>query len=91
MLPKEASEAGVRRIADATPLAETDTDPKDDVEQFLEGLRHAWKEGEPRPTSRSPPPAPRGRRRPDPLAAVTTELRAWFDEDQSQTGRAPDV
>ena len=35
----------------------------------------------------SAPPAPRGRRRPDPLAAVTTELRAWFDEDQSQTGR----
>ena len=33
------------------------------------------------------PPIPRGRRRPDPLAAVTAEIRAWFDEDPSQTGR----
>ena len=29
-----------------------------------------------------------GRRRPDPLVAVTAELRAWFDADPSQTGRA---
>jgi hypothetical protein len=81
------AQARLAALADATPFAEADTDPKNDVEQFLEGLRHAWKEGEPRPTSRSKPPAPRGRRRPDPLAAVTNELRAWFDEDQSQTGR----
>jgi hypothetical protein len=81
------AQARLAALADATPFAETDTDLKADVEQFLEGLRHAWKEGEPRPTSRSTPPAPRGRRRPDPLAAVTNELRAWFDEDQSQTGR----
>lgn len=33
------------------------------------------------------PKAKRGRRRPDPLAAVTDELRAWFDADPSQTAR----
>jgi len=74
-------------LADATPLPEAAADPKEDVELFLEGLRHAWKEGETRPTSRRRPPEPRGRRRPDPLAAVTNDLRTLFDEDQSQTGR----
>jgi hypothetical protein len=54
---------------------------------FLSGLRHAWKEGEVRPTSRKKPPAPRGRRRPDPLAKVTDDLKAWLHEDPSQTGR----
>ena len=29
----------------------------------------------------------RGRRRPDPLASVTEELRTWFDADPSQTAR----
>ena len=29
----------------------------------------------------------RGRRRPDPLVAVTAQLRAWFDADPSRTGR----
>ena len=38
-------------------------------------------------TSRKKPPIPRGRRRPDPLAKVTDDLKAWFDEDPSQTGR----
>lgn len=81
------AQARLAALADATPFAEKDVDPKAEVELFLEGLRHAWKEGEARPTSRRKPPAPRGRRRPDPLAAVTNDLRAWFDEDQSQTGR----
>jgi hypothetical protein len=74
-------------LADATPSPEGDSNPKADVADFLNGLRHAWKEGEVRPTSRRKPPAPRGRRRPDPLATVTDDLKAWFDEDQSQTGR----
>jgi len=58
-----------------------------DVERFLSGLRNAWKEGEVRPTARRRPPAPRGRRRPDPLAAVMNELRAFFEETPAQTGR----
>ena len=81
------AQARLAALADATPPPEAAADPKADVELFIEGLRHAWKEGEARPTSRRKPPAPRGRRRPDPLAAVTNDLRTLFDEDQSQTGR----
>lgn len=74
-------------LADAKPAGDTDVATGVDVEQFLEGLRHAWKEGEVRPTSRRKPSAPRGRRRPDPLAKVTDDLRALFDADMAQTGR----
>jgi hypothetical protein len=87
LLDVRQAQARLTALADAAPLAEDDVDPKAAVEQFLDGLRHAWKEGEARPTARRKPPAPRGRRRPDPLAAVTSELRAWFDQDQSQSGR----
>jgi len=73
-------------LADAMPFFESDGNPKADVEAFLNGLRHAWKEDEIRPTSRKKPPIPRGRRRPDPLAKVTDDLKAWFDEDPSKTG-----
>ena len=38
-----------------------------------------------RPTAQPKPK--RGRRRPDPLAQVTAQLRAWFDADPSRTGR----
>src|SRR5947209_1855587 len=48
------------------------------LEQFLAGLRTAWKEGEVRPTARHKPKATRLRRRPDPFAAVDAQLRAWF-------------
>ena len=81
------AQARLVMLADAAPSAESGVDAKSDVEQFLEGLRHAWKEGEVRPTARKRPPVPRGRRRPDPLASVTTDLRKWFDEDKSQTRR----
>ena len=40
-----------------------------------------------RPTSQPKRKAKRGRRRPDPLAAATDELRAWFDADPVSTGR----
>ncbi len=81
------AQARLVALADAKPPAETDVADGVDVEQFLEGLRHAWKEGEVRPTSRRKPSAPRGRRRPDPLAKVTADLRAWFDADMARTGR----
>lgn len=81
------SQARLTAMADATSFSESDRHPKADVADFLDGLRHAWKEGEVRPTARRRPPAPRGRRRPDPLVSVTEEIKAWFDEDQSQTGR----
>lgn len=81
------AQARLVALADAMPADDTDVADRVDVEQFLEGLRHAWKEGEVRPTSRRKPSAPRGRRRPDPLAKVTDDLRALFDADMAQTGR----
>jgi hypothetical protein len=81
------AQARLVALADAKPADDTVVADGVDVEQFLEGLRHAWKEGEVRPTSRRKPSAPRGRRRPDPLAKVTDDLRALFDADMAQTGR----
>ncbi len=81
------AQARLAALADAMPSTESDTSPKADVEQFLKGLRHAWKAGEVRPTSCRKPPVPRGRWRPDPLAEVTHDLRTWFDGDGAQTGR----
>ena len=56
------------------------------LEQFLFGLRTAWREGEVRPTSRPKEKAKRGRRRPDPFAAVTAQVHDWF-----QGGAVADV
>jgi hypothetical protein len=51
------------------------------LEQFLSGLRTAWKEGEVRPTRQPKEKVKRGRRRPDPLIAVTPQLREWFEAE----------
>jgi len=80
------AQARLIALADATPAADGD-DAKADVANFLHGLRTAWKEGEIRPTSRKKSGVPRGRRRPDPLAKVTDDLKSWFDENPAQTGR----
>ena len=80
------SQARLATLTDTGSFNDESATRQADVEDFLSGLRHAWKEGEVRPTSRRKPPVPRGRRRPDPLARVTDELKAWFLEDQSQTG-----
>lgn len=87
LLEIRQAQARLVALSDVNPSVESDVAAKADVEQFLTGLRHAWKEGEVRPTSQRKPSAPRGRRRPDPLAKVTGDLRAWFDEDLAQTGR----
>jgi hypothetical protein len=58
------------------------------LEQFLSNLRTAWKEGEVRPTARAKAKAKRLRRRPDPFATVSEQLRGWFDAEPKQTGRA---
>ena len=81
------AQARLVALADANPADDIDVADGVEVAQFLEGLRHAWKEGEVRPTTRRKPSAPRGRRRPDPLAKVTDDLRALFDADMAQTGR----
>jgi hypothetical protein len=57
------------------------------LNSFVAGLRTAWQDGEVRPTSQPKPKAKRGRRRPDPLAAVTDDLRSWFEADPSLSGR----
>ncbi len=57
------------------------------LEEFLSGLRTAWREGEVRPTSRPKETAKRGRRRPDPLVAVTAQLRGWFEAEPWRTAR----
>ena len=56
------------------------------LETFVTNLSTAWQNGEVRPTSQAKPKTKRGRRRPDPLAAVIDELRTWFDAQLS--GRA---
>ncbi len=57
------------------------------LEEFLSSLRMAWREGEVRPTSRPKEKAKRGRRRPDPLMAVTAQLRDWFEAEPWRTAR----
>jgi hypothetical protein len=55
------------------------------LDMFLTGLRTAWQNGEVRPTARSKPKTKRGRRRPDPLLAVTPTLEAWFKAEPWRT------
>jgi hypothetical protein len=57
------------------------------LEEFLSGLRTAWREGEVRPTSRPKEKVKRGRRRPDPLVAVTAKLQGWFEAEPWRTAR----
>ena len=57
------------------------------LEQFLFGLRTAWREGEVRPTSRPKEKAKPGRRRPDPFAAVTAQVHEWFKVEPWRTSR----
>ena len=83
-----AAQSALVAIADGTPHAEDAAAGEGSLERFLEALRHAWKEGEARPVARAKPKAPRGRRRPDPLATVTVDLHAWFEERPDISGRA---
>jgi hypothetical protein len=62
-------------IADRPALEETAKPTSPTLEQFLSGLRTAWREGEVRPTSVAKAKPKRSRRRPDPFAAVTAELQ----------------
>jgi len=69
--------AGAERAAVTAPT----------LEEFLAGLRTAWREGEVRPTAQAKPKAKRGRRRPDPFAAVTARLHEWFAAEPWRTSR----
>jgi hypothetical protein len=74
-------------IADKPVTADAAKPTAPTLEQFLAGLRTAWKEGEVRPTARQKPKATRLRRRPDPFAAVDAQLRAWFEAEPWRTSR----
>jgi hypothetical protein len=74
-------------IADGPALGETAKPTSPTLEQFLSGLRTAWREGEVRPTSVVKAKPKRSRRRPDPFAAVTAELRGWFEAEPWHTSR----
>jgi hypothetical protein len=74
-------------IADKPALGETAKPTSPTLEQFLSGLRTAWREGEVRPTSVAKAKPKRSRRRPDPFAAVTVELQGWFEAEPWHTSR----
>jgi hypothetical protein len=81
------AQARLVEIADQPVVEAPSTERAPTLEQFLASLRTAWRCGEVRPTSRSKETKKRGRRRPDPFAAVTAELRIWFDAEPWRTSR----
>jgi len=74
-------------ISDRSGLVERAAPSEPALEEFLKGLRTAWREGEVRPTARARPVAKRGRRRPDPFVQVTARLHEWFLASPSLTAR----
>jgi hypothetical protein len=74
-------------IADRPALGEMAKPTSPTLEEFLSSLRTAWKDGEVRPTIIAKAKPKRLRRRPDPFAAVTTELREWFETEPWHTSR----
>ncbi len=74
-------------IADRPTADEATPSAAPTMEQFLAGLRTAWREGEVRPTSKPKEKAPRGRRRPDPFVTVTALMRERFEAEPWRTSR----
>src|SRR6185312_4690455 len=74
-------------IADKPSNGVTAASAAPTLKQFLSGLRSAWKEGQVRPSARAKPKIRRLRRRADPLAAVSEQLRVWFEAEPERTGR----
>src|SRR3546814_14280554 len=84
-LPTAAQQRLVE-IADLPASALPEDVAPTSLDQFLMGVRTAWKAGEVRPTAKRKPPVPRGRRRPDLSAAVTSQMAAWCDPAPWLTG-----
>ena len=82
-----AAQEHLVEIADRPATVEAAAPSAPTIEQFLSGLRTAWQEGEVRPTNKPKAKAPRGRRRPDPLARVTELLRESFEAEPWRTSR----
>ena len=74
-------------IADRSVLSEPAASPAPTLEEFLSGLRTAWRSGEVRPTAQPKAAAKRTRRRPDPFATASERLREWFEAEPWRTGR----
>ena len=74
-------------IADTAPADLVLENGATPLDAFLEGLRIAWRGGEVRPTARAKPTAKRERRRPDPILAVSVELKTWWDAEPWRTSR----
>lgn len=75
-------------VADATGTSAVSADPAPrPLEAFLSSLRTLWQSGDARPTASDKPGLKRERRRPDPLIAVTEQLKRWFEEEPWRTGR----
>lgn len=72
-------------VADAMP-AEGPSSPLP-LDAFMASLQTLWQGSEARPTAKEKQSPKRGRRRPDPLIAVTDQLRVWFEDDPAKTGR----
>lgn len=82
-----AAQQRLAGIADQPPVEGSEVPAAPTLEQFLLGLRTAWQEGEVRPASRTKEKGKRGRRRPDPLVAVTAQIRIWFEAEPWRTSR----
>jgi len=74
-------------IADAARPADAVSLNAPTIEEFLASLKTAWREGEPNPAARPKLKATRGRRRPDPLAAVNEQIESWFNAEPWRTAR----
>lgn len=79
--------AAQQRLVDIADAAGASAEEPPALETFLSALRTAWQTGEVRPTAQPKPKPKRERRRPDPLAAVSEQLRAWFNGEPWRTGR----
>ena len=83
-----AAQEHLVEIADRPTAGEADPPSAPTIEQFLMGLRTAWKEGEVRPTDKPKTKVPRrGRTRADPFVTVTAMVREWFEVEPWRTSR----
>jgi hypothetical protein len=75
-------------IADRPATGEASAPSAPTLAQFLLGLRTSWQEGEVRPTAKPKKRvAPYCRRCPDPLEAVSAQVRGWFEAEPWRTAR----
>ncbi len=75
-------------IADRPVTGEATAPSAPTLAQFLLGLRTSWQEGEVRPTAKPKKKvAQYCRRCPDPLEAVSAQVRGWFEAEPWRTAR----